>query len=381
MVNELVFSFSVVFISISVLAVLASYTKQPLVVAFIAAGILIGPAGLNLIPDPEFFEAIGEVGIVLLLFLVGLELDPKEFALSSVKYLSLTLLASVLNFTFLFAIGWYFQIGLVPSLFLAAAFMFSSTAVVIKTIKDNWGVDEEVKSACISILIIQDILAVLALLVVSSYQFAGGFDLVTLLRFILIGIALLLVALVSEKYLVGKIFHFHRERMDVLILLGLAWCFFFAELAEYLHFSREIGAFIAGLAITYFPRSKYHAFLERSETIRDFFIILFFFVLGASVDWSVFAEYWILILVVALSAVIVKPIVYYYATQLDHMKKSHQLETALRLGQMSEFSVILVLAGVSAGQIGHDFLVVVEITMFISIVLSNYVVTYWPFKR
>jgi Kef-type K+ transport system membrane component KefB len=381
MVNELVFSFSVVFISISALSVLATYTRQPLVVAFITAGLLIGPAGFDLIGDKEFFEAIGHIGIILLLFLVGLELDPRDFALRAVKFLPLTVLASAANFTIMFFVGWLFQIGLVPSLFLAGAFMFSSTAVVIKIIKDTWGVEEEVHDACVSILIIQDVIAVLALLIISSYQVSNAFDPLTFIRFVMVGIALLILALAVERFLVGKIFHMHKDQMDVLILLGLAWCFFFAELAEYLQFSREIGAFIAGLSITYFPRNKYHAFMQRSATLRDFFVILFFFILGANADWGVLREYWQLIAVVVLLSVIGKPIVYYFATKLDHINRSQQLEVSLRLGQMSEFSVILLLAGVSAGQIGKDFLIVVEMIMFLSIIFSNYLVMYFPYKK
>jgi Kef-type K+ transport system membrane component KefB len=380
-VSELVTSFSLIFICIAVLSVVAGFTKQPLMVAYILAGILVGPAGLDLISDSALFETIGQVGIILLLFLLGLELDPRSFAARSVKFLPITLLAVFFGFSMVLFVGYMFSLTLVQSLFLATAFSFSSTAVVIKIIRDSGHVPIEVKDSCISILIIQDVLAVIALLFISSYQDLGGFDFVLIVRSLLALMALLVVALFLERYVVGKIFHHHQDKMDVLILLGLAWCFAFAEIAEFLHFSREIGAFIAGLAVTYFPKSKYKIFVSRSETLRDFFVILFFFVLGATVEWHVVQEHWLLILVLSLLAIFVKPLIYSFSTRLDHLTHEQQIEVGVRLGQLSEFSVIVALAGLGAGFLTLDFVIVIEVSMFISIVFSNYVVRYFPYKK
>jgi Kef-type K+ transport system membrane component KefB len=381
MVSELISSFSLIFICIAVLSVIANFTKQPLMVAYILAGILVGPAGFDLIVDSSLFEMIGQVGIILLLFLLGLELDPRSFAERSYKFLPITLLAVFFGFSIMMFVGYLFDLSLIQSLFLATAYSFSSTAVVIKIIRDNGHVATEIKDSCISILIIQDVIAVFALLLIASYQDVGGFDLVLLVRSLLVLVALLVVALVLERFVIGKLFHHHQQRMDVLILLGLAWCFVFAEIAEYLHFSREIGAFIAGLAITYFPKTKYRKFVMQSETLRDFFVILFFFVLGATVEWSVVVDYWFLILVISFLAILVKPLTYAFSMRLDHLSREQQVDVGFRLGQLSEFSVIVALAGFSAGFLTYDFVIVIEVSLFMSIVFSNYLVLYLPVKK
>ncbi len=374
--ESVVFELSVIIISTAGLCFLAEIAKQPLIVAYIAAGFLLGPYGLNVIHSTEFFSALSQVGIVLLLYLIGLELKPEKFAETLKRSYKISLFTTLALVPLGFFIGWATSLSLAETSFLTISLLFSSTVVVLKRMQDDHGVDQDVFDTCVGILLIQDMLAVLVLITINSIANAGSFNILEVLRFVIAGILFVSSAFFIQHYALRKVIHKIIDRTDLVFLIGLAWCFLYAETAELLHFSREIGGFIAGLSLTSLPQQKMHVFLKKSETIRDFFMILFFFLLGAGLEFTGIQEYSLTILLTLIVIIIVKPILYNFFSRKSKHNKKESLEIGLRLGQNSEFSIIIAFLAASTGQISDEFSMVIKLLLFLSIIISNYVVKF-----
>lgn len=379
--EELVFQFSIVIIVTAVLSIVLELTKQPILIAFIFSGIIIGPQGLGLITNSLFFEAIGEIGIVLLLYLIGLELKTKLFSGTFGKGVSITGLASLIIFGCGIGIGFATGLGLTESFYLAMALVFSSTVVVMKLLNDEENKNPYVRNYLIAALVTQDVIAIILLLFISSSMSSGALGAFEGIKFLAEGIALFFFAYIVQKYLLKNVAKKILHKPDIMFLMGLAWCFTFAELAEVMQFSREIGAFIAGISLTFLPDYKLKIITEKSETIRDFFMILFFFVLGAHLEFQYLSEFSTLIVVGVIFAVIFKPIIFKLLFKFFKAVPNESFEISTRLGQISEFSIIVVLLGASTGHISINFAMAVQVIMFLSIVISTYFVQFIPFEK
>lgn len=376
--DQIIFQLSIVIIVTTVLSVILELSKQPILIAFIFSGLLIGPQGLGLITSNLFFEAIGQIGIILLLYLIGLELKAKIFSATFGKGALITLVSSMAIFIGGFLLGIIFQLNYIESVYLGIVFVFSSTVVVMKLLNDIKDGNPFVRQYCISALITQDILAIIALLLMSSFQETGYLGFLEVVRFLGAGAGLFALAYIIQRYILKHIARKVLHKADIMFLLGLAWCFLFAEIAEFLKFSREIGAFIAGISLTFLPAYKLKVIVQKSETIRDFFMILFFFVLGAKVEFQNLQPFvWFIIASIAF-VVLIKPIIFKFLFSFFKTVPKESLEISVRLGQLSEFSVIVILMAASIGQISFEFAMAVEVIMFLSIIISTYFVQYLP---
>lgn len=341
----------------------------------------MGPQGFGLIENNLFFEAIGQVGIILLLYLIGLELKAKIFSGTFGKGTLITLATSTVLFSVGLLIGRLTNAGITESIYLSVALMFSSTVVVMKLLNDQKNSNPYVRQYCIAALITQDILAIFILLFISSSRELGYFGLFEAFKYIVQGIMMFGIAYVLQKYMLKRVARKIFHKPDLMFLLGLAWCFLFAEMAEYLNFSREIGAFIAGISLTFFPDYKLKVIIKKSETIRDFFMILFFFVLGANVEFQNLQPFAALIAIALIFTIIAKPLIFRFFFWVFKAVPNESLEISTRLGQLSEFSVIVILLGANLGHISMDFAMAIEVIMFLSIIISTYLVQYFPFYR
>ncbi len=378
--NYIVSDLSVILISTATLCFLAELAKQPLIVAYIFAGIIVGPLGLNLIVGNGFFSALSQAGIVLLLFLIGLQLKPQKFAETIRKSYKIAI-CSILGITPLMCfIGWVSGLSSNQIVFLGIASLFSSTVVVLKTIHDQRGVDADVEETCVGILLIQDVMAILSILILSSLSANGGFNLVNALSFVMTGALFVIGIFAAQTLVLRHVLHKIIDRIDLVLLIGLAWCFLSAEIAETIHLSREIGGFLAGLSLTALPARKQHVFASKSGTIRDFFMILFFFVLGANLRFEVLKDYSLLIMLSLVAIICIKPLVFYAAARHTRHNKGDSKQIGVRMGQNSEFSVILAAAAVSTGYIDAPFAMAIQVILFLSIIASNYLVKYVPQK-
>lgn len=379
--NELIFQLSLVIIVTAILSIILELSKQPILIAFIFSGLIMGPQGFGLIDNNLFFEAIGQVGIILLLYLIGLELKTKILGGTFGKGSLITLAASTVIFLSGLLIGFVTGLGMTEMVYLAVALIFSSTVVVMKLLNDQKDKNVYVRQYCIAALITQDVLAIFILLFISSSRELGYFGIFEAIKFIVQGISVFFLAYVLQRYVLKRIARKIFHKPDIMFLLGLAWCFLFAEFAEALNFSREIGAFIAGISLTFLPDYKLKVIVQKSETIRDFFMILFFFVLGANVEFQNLQSFAPLIALALIFVVIGKPLIFKFFFNLFKAVPNESLEVSTRLGQLSEFSVIFILLGASLGHISIDFAMSIQVIMFISIIISTYFVQYVPFYK
>jgi Kef-type K+ transport system membrane component KefB len=382
-ISTLIFQLSIVIIATAVLCVIFELAKQPLLVAFIFSGLLIGPQGFGLIENNEFFEAIGQIGIILLLYLIGLELKTRFFGQTFTKASIVTLAASIVLFMSGFWIAILNKLSVIDAFYIAMAFIFSSTVVVVKLLNDEQKKNGNiiVRQFCIASLILQDIIAIILLLFISSQKEFGYLGFFGSVQFLLQGIGIFALAFLFQKYFLKKIAKRIMHKPDIMFLLGLAWCFMFAELAEFFHLTREIGAFIAGLSLTFLPSYKLSIIVKKSETIRDFFMILFFFVIGAKLQFDLIKPFGALIAISLIFIIVVKPIIFKLAYWFFNMVPRESFEISVRLGQLSEFSVIVAMLALGAGHISESIAMVIHVIMFLSIIFSTYLVEYIPFKK
>ena len=256
-----------IFAGAAVLATLALYARQTLIVAYILVGMLLGPVGAGLIEDPERIKEISEIGITFLLFLLGLELSPVKL-LKLLRSMTIVTVSSCLLFgLFGFAFGLVWGASYSDALIIGVALMFSSTIIGLKLLPTTVLHHKPTGETIISILLLQDVIAIFVLL---SLRFAGEENISKTLALVPILTLPLLVGGVylAQKYIIYRCFEKFEGIREYLLLLTIGWSVGVAEVAEFVGLSREIGAFIAGIALASNPISLYIA--QSLKPIRDF---------------------------------------------------------------------------------------------------------------
>jgi len=304
--NGLFVDLTVVIVVATVGALLARILRQPIIPAYLISGLIIGPAVLGIITDVQNIRFFAEIGIAFMLFLVGLELDLKRIKSIGV----IASMGGLLQIFILFSLGillaLYLGFAALPSVYVAFMLVFSSTLVVVKILSDKREIDTLHGRIAIGILLMQDIVAVLALSVLSTFNnFAPELLLIALGK----GLLLFIIAVVFSKFLFPSLFKFAAQTPELLFLLSLTTLFIFALLAPILGFSIAIGGFIAGFALA---NLEYNLeIIARVKSLRDFFSTLFFVSLGMEFLFIDINKLWIILLSILGFVLIVKPVVTY----------------------------------------------------------------------
>lgn len=359
-----------VIILASVLGLLARTLRQPPIIGFIAAGFVLGPLGMTRIENQELIALFSQIGIVLLLFLVGLELDFGHLRKLGKAALNLALLQISLTFALGYSAGLFFGLSPVAAIIVGLALTFSSTIVVLRLISAKNDVQSLYGQLAVALLLIQDLVAVVILVLVTGNQAASSIG----LEIAFLGGKLL--ALVAATWIIAQVclpylFRTIAKTRDLLVLSSLAWCFLAAIAAHLSGFSYEVGAFIAGLSLAALPYAS--DVFGQIRPLRDFFIVLFFVLLGLSfnpggaVDWRLV---WVLIGI----TVIAKPIIILISLAAQRFRIRTSFFAAFSLGQMSEFSVILAMAAAARNMIGEGVLGAIIIATAISFACSAYII-------
>tara|TARA_B100000767_G_C19729013_1_gene520758 strand:+ start:403 stop:1572 length:1170 start_codon:yes stop_codon:yes gene_type:complete len=371
--DSLTFSFFLIFSGAAVLASLALYTRQPLIIAYILLGALIGPYGFELINDIELLEESGHIGIIFLLFLLGLDMQPKALFSVAKKATLVALLSASVFATIGFGIACSFGFSLVESLVIGAAMMFSSTIISIKLLPTTVLHHRHTGELIIGLLLLQDLLAIFVLIILLSSD-AGEFNL-ELIAKALVGLpALALAAYLAVKYLLLALIKRFDRFQEYIFLLAIGWCLGMAEAATALGLSAEIGAFIAGITLATSPISQYIAI--NLKPLRDFFLILFFFALGARFNLNLLGDILLPACLLAVIMTAVKPVV--FRSLLQGMDEHRDLawSVGFRLGQNSEFSLLIAYVATSALLIGEDASHLIQATAILSFIISTYIVIF-----
>ncbi|MBJ7554724.1 cation:proton antiporter [Marinomonas spartinae] len=369
---SIVHSFFLIFAGAAVVASIALYTRQPMIIAYIALGALFGRYGFSLITEPKLMDQMSHIGIIFLLFLLGLDMQPSHLINMLKKAAWIALLSSIVFAAVGYMVAIAFGYTKTESLIIGIAMMFSSTIVCIKLLPTTVLHHKHTGELVVGLLLLQDMIAIGVLLELNSFAAGADNSAVQFLRPLialplLVGGAFLFVKYILIK-LITKFDRFH----EYIFLVSIGWCLSMAVLAESLGLSAEMGAFIAGVALATSPISQYIA--THLKPLRDFFLILFFFTIGASFDFSLLGVVIVPALILAISSMLIKPVVFRFLLKGIKEDASTSWEVGFRLGQVSEFSLLIAYLAANIGLIGTAASNVIQATAILSFALSTYVV-------
>jgi len=366
---------AVVLVLAAFLGIIFRFLKQPLVLAYLFTGIIIGVFGFLTLEDGDFIDLFSTLGIMFLLFLVGMEMD--YTAIKKTGKLSLAIGLGQVLFTatggFLLA---YFIFGfeILAATYIAVALTFSSTVIIIKLLSDKGSLATLHGRAAVGLLLVQDLVVILILIVLNAIEMGEGVGVFSLARTVLTGVGLFLLML----FLGGRIFPYLFRKVaasqELLFLVSISWLLAFAVIVEQIGFSIEIAGFLGGVALAN-SSEKYHI-ANKVRPLRDFFILIFFVYLGSLMVISGFEGMLLPVLSFSLFVLIGNPIIVMAIMGLMRYKKRTSFLTGVTVAQISEFSLIFATLGLSLGHItGQVFAVIVAVGV-ITITLSTYLILY-----
>ena len=370
--QNIIFEFVLIFAGAAIFATIFLYLKQPVILAYIAFGVVAGPLGLALIEQPEHIEKLSHIGVILLLYLLGMNLKPDRLYHLFSKTAIVTLLTSVVFLVVVTATALAFGFELIESLIIGAALMFSSTIISLKLIPTTALHHRHTGEMMISVLLMQDIIAILLIVVLTGGQ-GENVGLTIIYLFIKL-ILLSVIAFYLVKYVVNNLFLRFDIIQEYTFLLALGWGLLGAGVAEIIGLSYEMGAFIAGVAFASSPISLIIA--EHLKPLRDFFLILFFFSIGAQFDFLVTQNVLLAGFVIAILIMFIKPLAFKKGFQFIGEDKNFSAELGSRLGQGSEFSLLVAYSAFAGGWIDSQASYLIQMVVIITFVLSTYWVVY-----
>ena len=367
-------SLILIFAGSALLATLALYMRQPLLVAYIAIGIIVGPHALSWVADAELLRELAEIGIIFLLFLVGLDHEPGKLLRLFRKGLITACVSSVVFLGTGFGLMHAFGFSSTESLITGLALMFSSTIVGLKLLPTTVLHHRPIGELVVALLLLQDLIAILALAVLEG----SGSDMTATLTGLGAVLALLPVlvaaAFLGTRFLLLPLLTRFDAFPEYLFLLALGWCLGLAWCAKMLGMSLPIGAFIAGVSLATTPLARYIAF--SLHPLRDFFLVLFFFSIGAGVNPALLAEVLLPVLALSLIVILLKPLTFFGLLRLQGESDAIAREAGFRLGQASEFSLLLAYVAGARGLLGAEAAHVILGATVITLVLSTYAVIF-----
>ena len=366
--ESLLFSFFLIFTGATVLSTLALFLRVPLLVAYIVVGILLGPFGLNLISDASLLVDIAEIGILFLLFLLGLDMQPAKLMHTLRNTFLVTMISSLLFMFLGLATGLLFAFSFQDSLVIGFAMIFSSTIIGIKLLPTTVLHQRHMGELIVGILLLQDFIAIFLLVFLDQGTLEGAATLRTLVAFP----ALLLLAWGATRFALIPLIARFDQFKEYLFLLAIGWCLGMAETAELIGLTAEVGAFTAGVSLATSPIAFYLS--DRLKPLRDFFLILFFFSLGAQFNIALIDRFiWPAVILSAL-ALSVKPIAFRALLLRLSERRSLAWEAGLRLGQISEFSLLIAFVALQSDSISELAAMTIQGAAILTFLFSSYFV-------
>jgi Kef-type K+ transport system membrane component KefB len=370
--QNIIFEFVLIFSGAALFATVFLYIKQPVILAYIAFGMAVGPLGLGLIEEPEHIEQLSHIGVILLLYLLGINLKPDRLIHLFSKTAVVTLSTSIVFFVVTTAVVLSFGFGVLESVIVGASLMFSSTIISLKLIPTTALHHRHTGEMMTSVLLMQDMIAIILIVLLSG----GQAENVSMTIFLLLVklVVLIVVAFGLVKYVVNNLFTRFDIIQEYTFLLAIGWGLLGAGVAEAIGLSYEMGAFIAGVAFASSPVSLVIA--EQLKPLRDFFLILFFFSIGAHFNFLVTQNVLMAGVVIAILVVVMKPFVFKLGFQFIGEDKDFSKELGVRLGQGSEFSLLIAYSALASGLIDMRASYLIQMVVIITFVLSTYWVVF-----
>jgi len=369
--ESLLFSFFLIFTGAALISTVALFFRQPLLVAYIVLGVILGPFGLEYIADASLLSDIAEFGILFLLFLLGLDMQPIKLLGTLKKTFLVTLASTAVFFLLGYSTGLLFNYSGTESLVIGFAMVFSSTIIGIKLLPTTVLHQKHMGELMVGILLLQDFIAIFILAFLDSNNIDQGNALRVLLAFPV----LIIFAYLTTRFILIKLIARFDHFKEYIFLLAIGWCLGLAALAAEIGLSAEIGAFVAGVSLATSPIALFIAY--SLKPLRDFFLILFFFSLGAQLNIGLLSEVIAPALLLAALALSLKPIVFRYL--LRHFSERNRLawDAGLRLGQISEFSLLIAFVATQSGVIGELASLTIQAAAIVSFLISSYIVVFF----
>lgn len=369
-----------VFVEISALLVVASiisiimrFLRQPLLIGYIITGLLVGPAFFGFVESGESLETFSSFGIALLLFIVGLGLNPKVIKevgkVSLLTGVGQVIFTTIIGFLLVYALGF----NQVTSLYIAIALTFSSTIIILKLLTDKRDQNKLYGKISIGFLLVQDVIATFALLVASASG-NGGIEIEEIVLLVAKGTVVIGGVLLFVNLILKPMSKFLAKSQELLFLFAMAWGFGIASLTYLGGFSLEVGALFAGIAIASLPYAQEISL--RLKPLRDFFIVLFFIALGSNLDLAGIGDVAWMAIGLSVFVLIGNPIIVMIIMGILGYTRKTSFKAGLTVAQISEFSIIFILLGHKNGQVSDEAVNLVTLVGIITIALSTYMIIY-----
>lgn len=373
-----------IFLQITIIISLAAFfsiifkvLKQPLILAYILTGVVIGPLGFLKPGNAELLKALSEIGITLLLFLLGLEIRITELPAIGKVSTAAAVFQVIIYAMLSYFVSVFFHFPHLTALYIAIALTFSSTIIVVKLISDKHELSSLYGKISVGILLVQDFIAILVLIFLSGFNKNSTAAPIT--EFAIIALkAVILFSLVwyLSKSIFPKVVEVLARSTETLFLVSIAWVFLLAAVisSPFIGFSIEIGGFLAGLALA--NSIANYQIIAKAKILRDFFIVLFFVVLGMQMAFGNIREILPAALVLSLFVLVVKPLLIMIIVGLLGYRKRTAFLSGITLSQISEFSLILVFLGNKLGHIPQSTVSLIALVSIITFAASNYMTAY-----
>ena len=362
----------------AVIGFLGIILRQPLIVSFIAVGLIAGPSALDLVRSNEQISLLSELGIAVLLFLVGIKLDVK--LIRSLGAVSLLTGLGQVAFTSIFGylIGLALGLGHVASLYVAVALTFSSTIIIVKLLSDKREIDSLHGQIALGFLIVQDLVVVLAMIVLSAIGIGaageGGHGGGSVLSVLASSVAMVALVVFFVRYVANPLTERLASAPELLVIFAIAQAAMFAAIGDFAGLGKEVGGLLAGISLASTPYRETIA--ARLAPLRDFLLLFFFIALGSALDLSLLGAHVTGAVVFSLFVLIGNPLIVLAIMGAMGYRKRTGFLAGLTVAQISEFSLIFVAMGVSLGHVQQDALGLVTMVGLVTIAASTYMITY-----
>jgi len=370
---SILFTIFLIFTGAAILATIALYARQAMIVAYIVLGVIFGPSVLGWVHDAPQMQKIADVGIMFLLFLLGLNLHPQKLIILFKETTIVTIISCAVFVVIGSTIPLLFGFGLTESLIIGSTVMFSSTIIGLKLTPTTALHHQHTGEIIISILLMQDVIAIILLIVL---QAGGGTDQLAfnLVKLVISFIGLAIFAYLMERFILIKLIRRFDKIQEYIFLLAIGWCLGMAEFASYLGLTHEIGAFMAGVAIATHRISYFIS--ESLKPLRDFFLIIFFFAIGAAIDINMLNTVILPAISLAIVVIIIKPYVFGWLLKFEGETKQQATEIGFRLGQGSEFAFLIAVLALQLNLIDQRVSALIQLATVITFIISTYFVVF-----
>lgn len=360
----------------AVVAALAVKLRQPLIIGFIAVGILVGPVGFSWVEADGEVALLAELGIALLLFLVGLKLEPQLIRTTGPVALATGLGQVVFTSVVGFGLALLLGLDLVPAIYVAVALTFSSTIIIVKLLSDKRELDQLHGRIAVGFLIVQDIVVVIVMIALTAAGAAGDGDNLAVDLALVVGKGALFLGgiVLVMRYVLRPLLAWMAHSKELLVLFALAWGIALAGLGDWLGFSKEVGAFLGGVALAATPYRE--AIGSRLISLRDFLLLFFFVDLGSSLDFADAGSQVVGAVVLSLFVLIGNPLIVLVIMGSMGYRKRTSFLAGLTVAQISEFSLVLAALGLSLGHITGETVGLITAVGVITIAMSTYMILY-----